>query len=161
MRRSCWIVLGLWAAVCGLLASRPAAGQETKTDPVVDALHARVGQFLQAVALNTSQAAYQELLAGSPLLKQNEALALLVEQTGKLKDRCGEYRAFERIAAKHVGSDVVLLTYLYKCESFPVVWRFVFYRVPPRGEAAAENGLWQAISVRFDTDLEDPRLGLP
>jgi hypothetical protein len=140
-------------AICVLMAAGTASAEDPP-DPVVDALHARVSQFLQAVALNTSQAAYQELLAGSPLLKQNEALATLVEQTGKIKERCGEYRALERIETKRLGNDVVLLTYLYKCESFPVVWRFIFYRTPPRGGTTVENSPWPVIGVRFDTDLE-------
>jgi len=155
MRRSPIMAWGTCVLLMAMAGQPPAAGQEA-ADPVVDALHTRVGQFLQSIALNTPQAAYQELLAGSVLLKQTEGLNALVEQTGKLKDRCGEYRAYERILAKHVGNDVVILVYLYKGETLPVVWRFVFYRTPPPGEGAAEgnNNPWQVISLRFHTELE-------
>lgn len=155
-RRFGWMVF--WATVLGMSAwvgpTVTAQEAEEKPDPVIEALHGRVGQFFQAVALTTPQAAYQELLAGSPLLKQTEALAALVEQTGKLKDRCGEYRGLERLSAKHLGTDLVVMVYLYKCENYPVLWRFVFYRTPARAETPPGNTPWLVISVRFDTELD-------
>lgn len=129
-----------------------AAAQEP-SDPVVDALNARVRLFLKGVSLGTTQAAYQELLAGSPLLKRTEAVEALVKKTEEIENRYGPYRGVEPIVARHVGSDLVLLKHLYKCENFPVVFYFAFYRTP-RGDGAAENNNWRAIIVRFDSKLE-------
>lgn len=71
------------------------------------------------------------------------------------KTRYGEYRTFERIATKRVGSDLALLKSLYKCEHFPVVWYFTFYRTPQRIEGAAGSaGAWRVVIVRFDADVE-------
>jgi hypothetical protein len=135
-----------------------AASAEEKPDPVLELLDGKVKQFLEAVSMGDAQSAYQRLLAGSPLAKQTEAVKTLVEKTQGLKAKYGEYRTFERIAAKRVGNDLVLLKYLYKCEQFPVVWYFTFYRTPQRIEAATETpGAWRTVIVRFDTDLE--RLG--
>ena len=54
-----------------------------------------------------------------------------------------------------IGNDLVLMKYLYKCETFPVVWYFTFYRTSPRGERTADTGdSWRVIIVRFDTELE-------
>ena len=144
----------LLALAIGCVAASAALGQE-KPDPVLDLLDGKVKQFLEAVSMGEPQSAYQRLLAGSPLAKQTEAVKSLVEKTQDLKTRYGEYRTFERIAAKRVGSDLVLLKYLYKCEHFPVIWYFTFYRTPQRIESAAETaGAWRVVIVRFDNDLE-------
>ena len=118
------------------------------------AINARVSQFLEGVSMGQAQSAYPELLAGSRLLKQADALKDLIEKTNELDEKYGRYRAFEQIAAKRIGGDLVLLKYLYKCEDFPVVWYFTFYRTPSPGETAAENEIWRVITVRFDTELE-------
>ncbi len=132
------------------------SAQDVSAEPDVElvALDEKVQLFLEGVSLGEIQNAYDELLAGSRLMQQDEAIKKLVTQTSELETRFGEYRSFEQIAAKRIGRDVVLLRYLYKCEHFPVVWYFAFYRTPPRGETAAENGNWRIIVVRFDTDLE-------
>jgi len=148
-----WVAVGLSGLVVCVLAGRVAPGQEPP-DPVVEALGARVGRFLEGVSLGTTQAAYQELLAGSPLLKQTKAIEALVTKTDELKDRYGPYRAFERIAARHVGNDVVLMRYLYKCENFPVVFYFTFYRTPRADIPTEKSDNWRVIIVRFDTELE-------
>jgi hypothetical protein len=138
----------------GCVAVSAASAQE-KPDPVLELLDGKVKQFLEAVSMGEAQSAYQRLLAGSPLAKQTDAVKTLVEKTQGLKFKYGEYRTFERIAAKRVGSDLVLMKFLYKCEQFPVIWYFTFYRTPQRIEGAAEtSGAWRAVIVRFDTDLE-------
>lgn len=147
------VAVGLWALLACVLSSRPAPAQEP-SDPTVDALKARVSQFLEGVSLGTTQAAYQQLLAGSSLLEQTEAVAALVKKTDELKGRYGQYLEFEPIAVRRVGKDLVLLRYLYKCEDFPVVFYFTFYR-PPRPEIPSEKANnWRVIIVRFDTELE-------
>ena len=152
LRNSCVLVC-LPMILAALLEGR-ILGQETP-DPVIDALDARVAQFLEGVSLGQTPAAYHELLAGSQLLKQTEALAALVAKTDELKKKYGRYREFERIAAKRVGTNLVLSKYLYKCEDFPVVWYFAFYRTPAPGEPPPEaKSTWRVISVRFDTQLE-------
>jgi len=151
--RSCGRLL---IAPCLLFVGSISLGQDVavQPDPVLVAINARVSQFLEGVSMGQAQSAYPELLAGSRLLKQADALKDLIEKTNELDEKYGRYRAFEQIAAKRIGGDLVLLKYLYKCEDFPVVWYFTFYRTPSPGETAAENEIWRVITVRFDTELE-------
>ena len=147
------VAIGLWALLLCVWGVRVSPGQEP-SDPVINKLHEEVNHFLEGVSLGTTQTAYEDLLKGSQLLKQTKAVEVLVEKTSQIKSRYGEYRAFEQIAAQRVGNDLVLLQYLYKCENFPVVWYFTFYRTPGRGDIPQENDNWRVIIVRFDTELE-------
>ena len=156
MTRNHFTLLTL-SVVALLLAGGPmAAGQESskEKDAVPTALEERVSQFLEGVSLDQAQSAFQELLAGSQLLKQTDAVKDLVARTNALETKYGKYRAFEQVSAKRVGSDLVLMRYLYKCENFPVVWYFTFYHAPSSGESSAKNGAWRVVAVRFDANLE-------
>ena len=132
-----------------------AASDDTKEkDSVLSTLDARVAQFLEGVSLGQSHSAFADLLSGSQLLKQSDALKDLVVRTDDLEVKYGKYRAFEQVSAKRIGSDLVLMRYLYKCENFPVVWHFTFYRTPGAGETGSKAGTWRVVAVRFNTDLE-------
>jgi len=143
-----WVLAG----AVSLAGARMASGQETPGPG--DKLAARVSQFLEGVARGETQTAYEELLRGSQLITQTEAVEALVEKTGRISGQYGQYRAFEQVDVKQIGSDLVLMRYLYKCENFPVVWYFTFYRTPAPGELSAENDTWRVITVQFDTRLE-------
>jgi len=134
-----------------------AFSQEPTTPPAdeLSALEARANRFLETVSMDQAQVAYTELLAGSPLARQAEALKALIEKTDGLDEKYGKYRSFERIRIKPIGRELVLLRYLYKCENFPVVWYFTFYRTTAPGETGP--AAWRVVTVRFDTNLE--RLG--
>ena len=149
-----WLTIALTVGLLCLATHRIASAQEP-ADPDLEMLRSRVGNFFEAVSVGgRTQAAYQELLVGSPLLKQAKQVDALVTQTDQLHERFGPYRDFEPIAARRVGKDLVLLRYLYKCEHFPVVFYFTFYRTP-RGEPPTEtSNNWRVIIVRFDTELE-------
>ena len=130
-------------------------GQTPKPDPVVDPLETRVKAFLEGVSAGETNSAYAMLLRGSQLAKQTESVKKLVDKTNELKAKYGECRKFEKIASRRVGEDLVMMKYLYKCEDFPVVWYFTFYRTPSRSDVTlSEAGAWRTIIVRFDTDLE-------
>ena len=141
------------AAVLALTAGSLRA-QEKRFDEVIEALDGRVKFFLEEVKSGKSEAAYEKLLSGSQLLKQTDGLKTQVAKTDALEALYGQYKGFERIADRRVGSDLVLLRYLYKCERFPVVWYFAFYRTPEATPSAKDNGDWRAILVRFDTNLD-------
>ena len=149
------VLIAVTAALV-IVSGRLLAAQDEvrEKDPVLGALDARVAQFLEAVSLGHSQSAFADLLAGTQLRKQAEALKDLVARTNDLEAKYGVFRAFEKVSAKRVGNDLVLMRYLYKCENFPVVWHFTFYRTPRSGETRAKTGAWRVVAVRFDTDLE-------
>jgi hypothetical protein len=145
------IVLGLFC-----LAGSTGRAQESalQNDPLATMLAGKASQFLEAVSEGKAPDAYRVLLDGSLLSKQTEALKALVSKTGELETKYGKYRAYERIGMRKVGSDLVLLKYLYKCEQFPVVWYFTFYRTPASSGLPPEDDTWRVIAVRFDTDLD-------
>jgi len=150
------VSISLWAFAVLLFVAEISPGQTVppKPDPVLQALDVRISSFLEGVSQGQTQNAYQDLLTGSQLAAQQEPLKELTEKTKQLQTKYGDYHGFEQIAAKRIGADLVLLRYLYKCRDFPVVWYFTFYRTPAADEAAAENGDWRVIAVRFDTNLE-------
>ena len=142
------LAIGLLAASAVAATSAAAHAQD---DPVLTSLGTRVERFftnLTAAAADSETKALDELLAEGPLAGSDEIKAL-AEQVQKLDGRFGPYVSSEQVEAKRVGSDLVLLRYLYKAEKYPVAWYFTFYR-PPVGEA----NKWIAVSVRFDTRLE-------
>jgi hypothetical protein len=150
-----YIVVAFIAAfsiACGRLLAAPDEAREK--DMIPGALDARVTQFFENVSLGQSQIAFADLLAGSQLLKQTDALKDLIARTNDLEAKYGAFRASEKISAKRVGNDLVLMQYLYKCEHFPVAWHFTFYRTPESVETRSKSGAWRVVAVRFDTDLE-------
>ena len=145
------------AALAVVASALPAGSQEPPTaeeDATIAKLHARTVQFLEGVSLGRVESALAELVSGGSLAKQDEAIRKLTEQTRELESKYGKYRAFERIDARRIGEDLVLAKYLYKCENYPVVWYFTYYRDFKRSDAAPESDNWILIALRFDTDLE-------
>jgi len=149
-------VVFLWASITGLPGGSAvawSAQQPAATDPLLESLQARADQFLADVAAGEVQTACEQFLSGSPLLKQSEAVEKLVEKIQALKQQVGACRAYEMVTARRIGSDVVLMRYVVKCDDFPVVWSFVFYR-PPAAEPATGENAWRVVSLRFDTQID-------
>jgi hypothetical protein len=143
------VVLLLLLAPCG------ASGQEPPEDDAVLALlNERSKQFLDAVTLNRIETAIKDLLAGGPLEKQAESIKTLTTKTRELEKKYGACRGVERVDARRIGKDLVLAKYLYKCENFPVVWYFTYYRDFKRTDLSPDTESWILIAVRFDTDVE-------
>ncbi|MEE8450673.1 MAG: hypothetical protein V3R99_02130 [Thermoguttaceae bacterium] len=144
----------LWIVSVATLIAGPASAQEYAAEPDRElvALDDKISQFLSDVATGETEAAFTALLEGSQLADQEKPLAALIEKTKELETKYGKHLDSEQIAAKRIGKDLVLLKYLYKCENFPVVWHFVYYRTT--NETLPENGTWRVITVRFDTELE-------
>lgn len=140
-----------------ILAGSLGAWAQTTTAPPeanLERLAARSREFLEEVSLGKATAAYERLLAGSPLAAETAAVAQLVERTAELEKRYGRCWNFERLAARSLGSDVVLMNYLYKTERVPLVWRLVWYRTPGAPASAGGAEAWSVVSVRFDTDWD-------
>jgi len=148
---ACWLTLLILLVGGG---ASPGENAPLEKDPDLLELDAKIGQFLTGISMGETQNAYQELLAGSRLVKQEKALQELIEKTAQLQAKYGLYCGIEQIAAKRVGKDLVLFRYLYKCKDFPVVWYFTFYRTPTPGETPPDKAPWRVVAVRFDTELE-------
>jgi hypothetical protein len=128
-------------------------GQETMpSDTVPDALHQRIRNLFEDLALGGAETAFDTLLRGGPLEDRTTQVQQLAERAQGLQAIYGAYQSLEEVSSKKVGSDVAVVKYLYKCEESPVVWYFTFYRT-------SSNAPWNVISVRFDTELELLALG--
>ena len=89
-----------------------------------------------------------DILADGPLAGRTEAIDRLVARFEEIQKDSGKYSMAESILEKRVGTDLILLKFLYKAENYPVVWYFTFYRRP------SDKTKWIVISLRFDTRLE-------
>ena len=132
------------------LASR---GQTPSADDdvVLSALDANVKRFLDAVASGDTDGALRDLLTDSNLKDQSDGVRALSTKAASLESKYGAFRGLERIDARRVATDLVVMKYLYKCERFPVVWYFTYYRT---FSGPANNDNWVIVTVRFDTELE-------
>jgi len=144
----------LWLVCIVLSVAASTSAQDFPAEPDRDmvSLDDKISQFLTDVAMGETPDAFSALLEGSRLADQEKPLAALIERTKQLETKYGKHIDSEQIAAKRIGKDLVLLKYLYKCEHFPVVWHFAYYRTT--NETPSDNGTWRVISVRFDTELE-------
>jgi hypothetical protein len=150
-----FVLAALLFTTAGLTLVPGAAAQEEQAlaDPVVGKLDQRVTRFLDAVASGDPSDAFADLLLGSQLVEQEDAVRLLVARSKEIAQRYGAFRESEQIGAKRIGKDLVLLKYLFKCEKFPLVWYIAFYRQTNR-QAGTNDDQWVVISVRFDTQVE-------
>jgi len=156
MLRSCIVLVLLSGAIA--VCPRYCAAQDTEqpADPVVIKLDQRVMRFLDAVPTADADEAFDSLLAGSPLLQQADAVETLAKTSTEAMTRYGAYHGSDQLSAKRIGKDLVLMKYLLKCEQFPLVWYFVFYRDFSRqSNTSVIDDPWTVISVRFDTQVED------
>jgi len=124
-----------------------------QADADVQILTARVERFFGNLAspIVLPANAFSDLLQEGPLSGKTEQLNGFVEEYGKLQGRYGKFLQARLVNVKRLDSDLVLLTYLYKCEQFPVVWRFAYYRPPLNG---VEPPSWRVVRLSFDTELE-------
>ena len=144
------VLLFLFAAAW--CPGRASAQPEPGADPVVAKLDESLGRFFEGVAKGDVSKSYAELLKDSQLFRQGDALKALIDKTKELEKKYGKYRGYDRIDAKRIGKDLILVRCLYKCDEFPVVWYFSFYHDFKHSDA--DNSSWIVVSVRFDTDLE-------
>ena len=156
MLRSCIAIVLLSWAIAACPRSLVAQETEQLADPVVIKLAQRVMRFLDAVPTADAGEAFNNLLAGSPLLKQTDAVETLAKTSAEAMTRYGAYRGSDQLSAKRIGKDLVLMKYLLKCEQFPLVWYFAFYRdFSHQSNTSTIDDPWIVISVRFDTQVED------
>jgi len=144
------LIVAAWLATASdVLCQEPSS----EDDEVVALLDGESTQFLEGISRNEMDSAYADLLEGSELTRRTEEIQKLIARTREIETKYGKYRSFERIDAKRIGNDLVLLKYLYKCNSFPVIWYFTYYRDFKRGDASTSNNNWVVIAVRFDNRL--------
>lgn len=107
-----------------------------------------------------SKDAFSYLFADSPIMLKNQQVFQeihdkLVENTNQLR-LIGQVWVPEQFDAQKIGRDIIIMRYLYKSDTIPVVWYFTFYRLPSKTtpESSLTPPAWHCIGVRFDTNLE-------
>jgi hypothetical protein len=119
-------------------------GQETD----VSQIQGRIVSFFDAFINNqhpspdTYQNAYQRMFSGA----QPSNISDMVQKTEEMISERTNWR-YERLDTKLVGSDLILMRYLCKSETHPVIWYFTFYRSP-------NTRNWNCLGIRFDTDYD-------
>lgn len=94
--------------------------------------------FLTRLGKGEFSAAYDDLFAGSPLVKEKpQAVDALKRQTEANLPLSGKSLGFELQNERTFGEAIVRLTYIHKLEKHPLVWRFWFYR--PAGKWYLDN----------------------
>lgn len=141
---------------CGLHGVAAAQATDATTEEIVAAADLRAKAFLDNLSNKQTpvEQTFDALLKGGPLAGKKQAIEALVARSAGLESRYGQFRAAERIEAKRIGTDVLLAKYLYKCDNFPVVWYFTFYRDQRPATATSTTRSWSVIAVRFDTEIE-------
>jgi hypothetical protein len=117
----------------------------------------RIKLFFDEILANpSSTTAFDSILmsglssGGSSLI--DTSISEMKTKLDDIKSRFGSFKEYEKIDAKPIGKDLVIIRYILKCESYPVVWTFTFYRRPTAATLAAAQ--WQTIGLRFDTNLD-------
>lgn len=150
-----WWILGACALVVVAASQLPLAGQDAqRLDATRVQLERQVNGFFDSLLAGESDEAFDSLLQGSPIAERIELVRDLKAKTNELETRYGRHRGYERLDARSVGQDVMLFRYLFKCENYPVVWHFTYYRVAPAADATSSRESWKLISLKFDTQLE-------
>ncbi len=134
------------------------AQQTTASDPNMDAMRDSIATFFDSLSESSKgpRKAVEELVKNSALADNEKTRTKIVEGLQTIGANFGDFVAYEPIGVKNVGTDLVVFRYLYKCQEYPVVWYFTYYR--PRAkdvvEATASSGSWNLIGVRYDTNLD-------
>jgi hypothetical protein len=126
----------------------------TPTEPYRE-LDERIKSFFEEIIINpTSTAAFDSILTtGGVGGLMDTSIAEMKTKLDDVKTRFGNFKDYEKIDAKPIGKDLVIIRYLLKCESYPVVWTFTFYR-RPNTVSLTPAAQWQTIGLRFDTNLD-------
>ncbi len=156
MNRNYPLLLSAATIATVLALAIASSGQNTAepADAEIQRLNSQVEQFFSLLSDGRQDEAFEDLLANSQALSRSPSIAELKRAAQELERRFGRYRGSEQVEARRVGKDVIVLKYLYKCDAFPVVWYFTFYRTAVLDEMPAPAVSWTLITVRFDTQVE-------
>jgi len=157
--RSLGVLCFLTVFAMAIGVGRPLPAQEADEDSAgVLKLDRTVTRFLDSLHGDDQAKAFDELLKGSQLSRTSDDYKTLLSRAKEIEKTYGKYQESERVSVKKIGKDLVLLKYLFKCEKFPVVWYFTYYRDFNHSSSAAEDENWVIIAVKFDTQLDSLEL---
>ncbi|MDO4587128.1 MAG: hypothetical protein Q4C95_07510 [Planctomycetia bacterium] len=132
--------------------SQAKAQTEKVTSNDLEVLHSNIKLFFENLSDSNKgpKKAFEDILKNSPLRSDEKVTNDLMNGLKEINTRFGNYVSFEEIGTKSIGNDLVVIRYLYKCQNYPVVWYFTYYRPL----AKTENSSWTLIGFRYDSDLD-------
>lgn len=148
------VIVGFWLGRCAYLPDVQAQATSFNESELTP-LRANIRGFFENLSDNSKGAkrALEELLKNSPVSSDEKLVADLATSLKEVNTRFGNYLTFEEAGVRTIGSDLILVRYLYKCQNYPVVWYFTYYRQPVKnGELPSGN--WTLIGLRFDSNLD-------
>lgn len=105
----------------------------------------RTEEFFANLMETRVNAAYDLLLAGSPIKDKSNAVQNLVDKTSQALIAYGKPMAVEFIRQQNYGDSIIRLVYILKYERAPLVWEFYFYQATPKSD-------WSLINLRFNDE---------
>ena len=155
----CSLIIVLVVLAC--FRSRPNESQaQTQNTPVafdLETLRESIANFFEKMSDNSKGPgrAVDDFLKNSSLAETEKTRTKLAEDIRTINNTFGNYVSYEPIGVKMVGTDLVVFRYLYKCQNYPVVWYFTYYRPRAKStDASAASASWTLIGFRFDTNLD-------
>ncbi|MDR1141073.1 MAG: hypothetical protein LBL62_05215 [Planctomycetaceae bacterium] len=131
----------------------PPAGAQQATGDSYKELDDKIRSFFDhLISSGNTTNAFENLLLQSPLGSSSAPVTEIRSKLDDTKKQVGEFHAYEFFQAKPVGKDIVLIRYILKCEYYPVVWTFTFYRKPSLQGSTGTP--WQLVEMRFDSNLD-------
>jgi len=104
-------------------------------------------EFFKHLKVNSVDAAYSGLLRDSKIADSREDVATLKAKTREAIRAFGDILSWDLIATKQVGSHLISYTYIAAAKSYPIRWRFFFYKA---------SDIWKLVDIRIDDRL--PRM---
>lgn len=138
--------------------AQPGTSAFSSTDSAKE-LDDKIEQFFGEILKGNSTAAFNGLLLSGSYASgaSGQSIAEMKAGLDKMKTQFGEIRDYEKIDMRPVGKsqDLILVRYLMKFESYPVVWTFNFYRRPAdRGSLTTAPNPWIVVGIRYDSNLD-------
>ena len=154
---SLFLLLPVAAPLAAQTPETPAVGGAA--DSELDPRTAMVQTFFEQISNPDvgTRSGLETLLKNSPFegSAKDEMIKTLAEKIDGIFQQFGSYVSFEPIGVKRIGRDLVVFRYLYKCQNYPLVWYFIFYRpTPSENETAGKS--WQIIHLYYDSQLNVP-----
>ena len=132
----------------------PEVSAQSPIESETAALQQRINTFFESIIEPSgSLAAYQSMFTGT---QPPEAVIQKMTQETDNLTKTARWK-FEHLDTKRVGNDLISIRYLYKSDTYPVVWYFTFYRSQAStrpSDSTTSVSSWNCIGVKFDTDID-------
>ena len=132
--------------------------QTSSSSPAdIEALREQIGNFFENMSDPNKgvNKAVEDFVKNSLIADNERTKARIADGLKAIHQNFGAYVAYEAIGVKNVGTDLVVFRYLYKCQDYPVVWYFTYYRPhASSSDPAASQASWNLIGFRYDTNLD-------